>query len=147
LGVDVVSVKQMTTNRRSPSDETTTRNLPLFLKTLPRTAKSHDIFKLPCLCHIFIKVEAYRGQTGLTQCHNCQQFGRVWDNCKQPPPPVVCGEETATCTRSAQRKLTLLLLRRAATAGWRRETNHIPRIIVVADMPRKSCREHPNNHG
>jgi hypothetical protein len=49
LGFDVVSVKQMTTTRRSPSDETTTRNLPLLLITLPRTAKSQDIFKLPSL--------------------------------------------------------------------------------------------------
>jgi hypothetical protein len=116
LGFDVVSVKQMTTTRRSPSDETTTRNLPLFLITLPRTAKPQDIFKLPSLCHISIKVEAYRAQTGLTQCHNCQQFGHVWANCKQPPP-FVCGAEAATCTRSAQRRLTLLLRRRAATAG------------------------------
>jgi hypothetical protein len=60
----------------------------LFLITLPRTAKSQDIFKLPSLCHISIKVEAYRAQTGLTQCHNCQQFGHVWANCKQPPPPL-----------------------------------------------------------
>jgi hypothetical protein len=49
LGFDVVSVKQMTTTRRSPSDESTTRNLPLFLLTLPRTAKSQDIFNLPSL--------------------------------------------------------------------------------------------------
>jgi hypothetical protein len=140
LGFEVISVKQMTTTRRSPSDETTTWNLPLFLITLPRTAKLQDIFKLPCLCHISIKVEAYRGQTGLTQSHNSQQFGHVWANSKQPPP-VVCGAEAAAYTRSAQRKLTLLLLRRAATAGWRTETNHIPRTIGVADMPKKSCRE------
>jgi hypothetical protein len=39
LGFDVLSVKQMTTTRRSSSDETaTTGNLPLFLITLPRTA-------------------------------------------------------------------------------------------------------------
>jgi hypothetical protein len=92
LGVDVVSVKQMTTTRRSPSDESTTRNLPLFLITLARTAKSQDIFNLPSPCHISIKEEAYRTQTGLTQCHNCQPFGHVWANCKQPPPRCLwCG--------------------------------------------------------
>jgi hypothetical protein len=57
LGYDVISVKQMTTTRRSPSDETT-RNHTLFLITLPRTAKSKEIFKLPSLCQISIKVEA-----------------------------------------------------------------------------------------
>jgi hypothetical protein len=85
LGFDVISVKQMTTSRRSPSEGTAIRNLPLFLTTLSRTAKSQEIFKLQCLCHISIKVEAYMAQSGLTQCHNCQQFGHVWANCRQPP--------------------------------------------------------------
>jgi hypothetical protein len=90
-GFDVISVKQMTSTRRSSSEGETTRNLPLFLITLPRTAKSQEIFKLPSLCHISISVEAYRAQTGLTQCHNCQQFGHVWANCRQPPRCLWCG--------------------------------------------------------
>jgi hypothetical protein len=40
LGFDVVSVKQMSSIRRSPEQGTTSVNLPLFLVTLPRTAKS-----------------------------------------------------------------------------------------------------------
>jgi hypothetical protein len=84
LGFDVVSVKQMTTTRRSPTGGTTTRNLPLFLITLPRTVKSQEIFNLQSLCHISIRVQAYRAQSGLTQCHNCQQFGHVWAYCRQP---------------------------------------------------------------
>jgi hypothetical protein len=43
LGFDVISVKQMTTTRRSPSEGSTTINMPLFLITLPRTAKSQEI--------------------------------------------------------------------------------------------------------
>jgi hypothetical protein len=49
LGFDVVSVKQMTTTRRSPPEEPKILNLPLFLVTLPRTAKSQQIFQLPSL--------------------------------------------------------------------------------------------------
>jgi hypothetical protein len=90
LGFDVISVKQITTTRRSPPNEPKTLNLPLFLVTLPRTAKSQEIFQLPCLCHIAIKVEAYRAQNALTKCHNCQQFGHVWANCKQPPRCLWC---------------------------------------------------------
>jgi hypothetical protein len=90
LGFDVISVKQMTTTRRSPPEDPKTLNLPLFLVTLPRTAKSQEIFKLSSLCHIAIKVEAYRAQNALTQCHNCQQFGHVWANCKQPPRCLWC---------------------------------------------------------
>jgi hypothetical protein len=38
LGLDIISVKEMSTTRRSRQG-TETRNLPLFLITLPRTAK------------------------------------------------------------------------------------------------------------
>jgi hypothetical protein len=67
LGFDVVSVKQMTASRPSPPEESKTINLPLFLVTLPRTAKSQEIFHLSRLCHIAIRVEAYRAQNALTQ--------------------------------------------------------------------------------
>jgi hypothetical protein len=61
-----ISVKQMTATRRLLSDGSTFINLPLFLITLPRTAKSQEIFRLQSLSHITIRVEAYRAQNGLT---------------------------------------------------------------------------------
>jgi hypothetical protein len=91
LGINAISVMQMMTTRRSPPKDPKTLNLPLFLVTLPRTAKSQEILKLPSLCHIAIKVKAYRAQNALTQCHNCQQFCHVWANCKQPPRCLWCG--------------------------------------------------------
>jgi hypothetical protein len=72
LDFDIISVKQITSNRRSQSEETPTKNLPLFLITLPRKAKSQEIFRLTALCHTAISVEAYRARNGLTHCHNCQ---------------------------------------------------------------------------
>jgi hypothetical protein len=68
LGFYVISVKQMTATRRSPSDGSITINL--FLITFPRTAKSQEIFRLQSLNHIAIRVEACRAQNGLAQCHN-----------------------------------------------------------------------------
>jgi hypothetical protein len=85
LGFDIISVKQMTSNRRrlhESGTNPTNHSLPLFLITLPRNEKSQQIFKLTGLCHISTKVEAYRSTNNLTQCHNCQQFGH-------PPPPLV----------------------------------------------------------
>jgi hypothetical protein len=84
LGFSILSVKQMTANCPSPEGGSHTVNLPLFLVTLTRTPKSQEIFKLSSLCHIMIKVEAYRAQNGLTQCFNCQKFGHVWANFRQP---------------------------------------------------------------
>jgi hypothetical protein len=74
---DIISVQQKTSTRRSTAEGTVNRNLHLFLITLPRMAKSQEIFQLKTLCHISIRVEAYKSQSGLTQCHNCQQFGHV----------------------------------------------------------------------
>jgi hypothetical protein len=91
LGFDITSVKQMSTNRRSTSEKSVPQQLHLFLITLPRTEKSKEIFKLATLCHVVIRVEAYRAQSGLTQCHNCQQFGHVWANYKQSPRCLWCG--------------------------------------------------------
>jgi hypothetical protein len=92
LGFDIISVKQITSTRQSQSEEMPTKNLPLFLITLPRTAKSQEIFRLTALCHIAFRMEVYRAPNGLTQCHNCQQFGHVWENCKQPARCfLVCG--------------------------------------------------------
>jgi hypothetical protein len=90
VGFDVITVRQMTTTRGLTTGQSTV-NLPLFLITLPRTPKSQEIFKLTSLCYIAVKVEAYKAQTGLTQCYNCQQFGHVWANCKQPPRCLWCG--------------------------------------------------------
>jgi hypothetical protein len=88
-GIDVVSVKQMTAIRRSPPVESKIINLPLFLVTLRRTERSQEIFRLSSLCHIAIRVEAYRAQNSLTQCHNCQQFGHFWANASNLP--AACG--------------------------------------------------------
>jgi hypothetical protein len=80
----------MSTTRRSLAEGTTTVNIPLFVITLRRTSKSLGIFKLTRLCRIAIRIEAYKAQTGLTQCYDCQQFGHVWANCKQPPRCMCC---------------------------------------------------------
>jgi hypothetical protein len=50
-GFDVISVKQMTTTCRSPTEGATTKIPPLFLITVPRTAKSQGVFKLSSLYH------------------------------------------------------------------------------------------------
>jgi hypothetical protein len=146
LGFDVISVKQMKATRQTPPEGTSTVNLPFFLITLPRTAKSQELFRLPNLCHIAIRVEAYKAQNGLMQCYNCQQFGHVWANFKRTP--VVCGVVEATCTRSARRKETRLQHQHAATANWRMRKKLTPPITGVAGTQRRSCsegspREHP----
>jgi hypothetical protein len=49
-----------------------------------------------------MKVESKRRQTGFTKCHNCQNFGHIWANCKQPPRSLryggdrECPEKTNT---------------------------------------------------
>jgi hypothetical protein len=101
-GFDVISVKQMTATRWSPTGGSTTINLPLYLITLPSMAKSQEMFRLESLCHMAIRVGAYRAYIGLTQCHNCQQFGHVWANCKQPSRCLWC--ETGSPAQGVSRE-------------------------------------------
>jgi hypothetical protein len=94
FGFDVMSVKQTISSRRAlPEAGQKSANVPLhlFLITLNRNEKSQEIFKLTGLCHISVRVEAYKTSSNLTQCHNCQQFGHVWANCNQPPRFMWCG--------------------------------------------------------
>jgi hypothetical protein len=82
LGLNVINVRQMTATERAPSRQTHVETLPLFFVTLTRNMKCQEIFKLNSLNHIIINVELYRGQNGLTQCCNLQNFGHIWANCK-----------------------------------------------------------------
>jgi hypothetical protein len=84
IGFDIISVKQMSTTRRSQGSSST--NLPIFL---PSSEKSQEFYQLISLCYIAITVEFYKSQSGLTQCHNCQQFDHVWANCRQPRKPEI----------------------------------------------------------
>jgi hypothetical protein len=80
LGFYIISVKQISTTRQSQGSPST--SLPLFLITLPRSEKSQEIFKLTSLCYIALKVDLCKSQYGLKQCHNSQQLGHVWANCR-----------------------------------------------------------------
>jgi hypothetical protein len=137
VGFDV-SIKQMTVTRRLPPEEYKIINLPMFLVTLPRTVKSQEIFRLSSLCHTAIRVDAYRSQNALTQCHNCQQYGHVWQTASSLP--AACGAEAVTYTTCAPRKEIHLPLQHAATGGWRKEKTPFPQIIGAADM-RRRCRK------
>jgi hypothetical protein len=57
LGFNIISVKQMPYTLQSQSEETPTKNLPLFLITFSKTAKSQEIFRVTALCYIAIRVE------------------------------------------------------------------------------------------
>jgi hypothetical protein len=59
LGFEFFIIKQMTATQRSPLNLSKIINLPLFLVTLPRTAKSHETFRLSSFSHNIITVEAY----------------------------------------------------------------------------------------
>jgi hypothetical protein len=66
LGFNVINVRHMMATRTAPNGQTHVEPLPLFLVTLTRNIKFHDIFKLNSRNHIIIKVELYWAQTGLT---------------------------------------------------------------------------------
>jgi hypothetical protein len=68
--------------------ETLTKNSPYSSSPCPERQNPKRFSD----CHTTIRVEAYRAQNGPTQCHNCQQIGHSWANCKQPPRCLWCGD-------------------------------------------------------
>jgi hypothetical protein len=85
LGFDVISAKQISATLQSPAKGWSTVHFPVLFIISSRTSKSQEIFKLTSLCGITSRVDAYKAHTGLTHCYNCQKFGHVWANCKEPP--------------------------------------------------------------
>jgi hypothetical protein len=71
------------------------------------------------------------------QCHNCQQFGHVWANCKQPPRCLWCGRHFH---KDCPEKGKLLPHQHAVTVSWWRERELIPPLTVAADTRSSSYR-------
>jgi hypothetical protein len=93
FGFDVISVKQMTATRRSPSDGSITINLPRFLITLPRTAKSQEASATSQSGRRYIEVKmvfrsAITASSSDTSGQNASNL------------PAAFGAEAVTCTRS-----------------------------------------------
>jgi hypothetical protein len=135
---DVISVKQMTATRGSPSEGLKNINLPLLLIILPRTAIFQEITRLPSLCHIGIRVEALQLKMILRSAitgSSSATSGQTSSNL-----PAACGAGAVTCTRSAPRKGMHLPPQHAATVGGRKEENPIPPIFGIVDT-RRRCRK------
>lgn len=95
-GYSIDSVKQMTSRR-----EGVIHPLPLFLIALKRSDRSRNIHNCTYLLNLKISVETYRGRSGPTQCHRCQQFWHSSNSCRHEPKCVKCGEPhlTASCKK------------------------------------------------
>jgi hypothetical protein len=99
LGFRLISVKQMISSRPSPKTGANPTNLPLFLITLDRAVKPKYIFKLTNICHVAVKVEAYRAQSGLTQYLTVKNLAISGQT--DGSHHDACGAEAITSIRSA----------------------------------------------
>jgi hypothetical protein len=114
VGFDVISIKQRSVTRQSFAEGITTVNIQFFLIILPRSSKFQKIFKFMSLCHIAVRVEAHKAQTGLAQVTTAKisdMSGLTASNV-----PIVCGVGAVTCARSTQ-KLAMLQLQVSGRRG------------------------------
>jgi hypothetical protein len=94
------------------------------------------MLKLGSLCHIGIGAEAYKAQTSLKQCYNCQNFVHVWANYKQPPVVYIVGLSPAKRNSGkGQHSINTDICNCKLVKG---EEPH-PSTIEVAGTPRKRC--------
>lgn len=50
------------------------KRIPIHMVSLKQTESAKDIYTIPNLLYVKVKIEAYK-QTGPAQCFTCQQFG------------------------------------------------------------------------
>jgi hypothetical protein len=111
---------------RSPSEGLTTKELPLFLITFPRTAKSQEKFLLKASATLQSKWRHLEVKTvfrSAITASNSAMCGPTASNL-----PTACGGEAVNCTRSAPRKGTHLPPQHAATVGWLKEKTTSPKL-------------------
>ena len=75
--------------------------LPVWILTFKKTTELDEL--LTDLKHIFnikIRLEDYKGLTGITQCYRCQQFGHVAQHCQKQEKCVRCAgnHSVSKCT-------------------------------------------------
>jgi hypothetical protein len=83
--------------------------------------KSQKVFKLTNLCHIWIREEMYKAQTGprsITTAKNSAMPGLTAINL-----PAVCGVGAVICRRNARKRAIQHRYGHAATASWWTERN------------------------
>lgn len=68
------------------------QRLPLYSFTLGNTVQNRQIYSVRYVCSVRVKIEAYRGRSGPTQCHKCQRFGHTSNFCSMILRCVKCGE-------------------------------------------------------
>jgi ribosomal protein S27E len=116
-----------------------TVNLPLFLITLPWYDRNQEILKLNSQSHTVIKIEAYRAQTGLTQCYDCKQFGIVLANCRQSVHCLWCGRGNLHRECPEKRKERNSHPTPTATACWRMDRFLTCPLTEAVVMQRRRC--------
>jgi hypothetical protein len=132
-GFDVVSVKQMTATRRSPTDGSKIINFRLVLISPKKYSK----------CKVSVRSQLGRRKIELRMvlrsvitASSSATSGQTESNF-----PAACGAEAVTCTKSAPRRGIYLPPQHVATVGWRKEGNPVPQIIGAADTRWKGCRK------
>jgi hypothetical protein len=112
LGFDVISLKQMTTTRRSPPVESKITNPVSFPRNLAENTKVPGNLPsatlLPGWRHIEPRALSRSAITASTSTTSGQTANSHL---------VVCGAGAATCTKNVQRRTTLPTFKHAATAS------------------------------
>jgi hypothetical protein len=116
LGFNVISVKQLVTNRRAPTGQTRLETLPLFLVTLIRNIISQEIFKLNSLNHIITKVEPYRSQILIKKCYTVKALAMSGTTAINTLD--ACGVVVATCIGNVLKRRMQNLCRAVVIASW-----------------------------
>jgi hypothetical protein len=108
----------------------------LFLIILPTTAKSLEIFRLPRLCYITIRVEAFRAQNGLISAITASRSATACPSASNLPSPCAAGVVTAQGVPRERENIFHLNMLQLSVRGKRKP----PSIQLLRLQKKKSQR-------
>ena len=106
LNLPIVHVRQL--KRTQVQNNTRTQTpLPIWILTFTKTEHLQEqLENTHSLFNVKIKIEEYKGLTGITQCYRCQEFGHRAQYCHKTEKCVRCSgpHKVSNCSQSTKLK-------------------------------------------
>ena len=93
LHYTIEHVRQITVADAAPDGTLFRRPVPIWVVTLPNTEESRQIYNLKDINQHTLRVESYKPNPRVTQCHRCQEFGHTSRRCNLKVQCVKCGQD------------------------------------------------------
>lgn len=120
---------------------------PMFLITFNSDVILNDVRKIRYICSIRIRWDKYRNTRGITQCHNCQEFGHGSSKCFKSPKCVKCPGEhkTAECSKKPEDKPKCVNCKGEHPANYSKCPTYVAKLENLEEIRSKTNKKSSKN--